>query len=169
MRCGGRVVSALLLLAALAASLLASVSDARSRIIPNGSCLCVACAGLALQALRAWMPTAAAALPVEATLASSLPAPVSCVIAGTCALMVGGAGELLVRRMFGRPGVGMGDVKLCAAWACWLGWLALPAICAACLAGAMVALVRGQRAFAMGPWLTAAFALACVAPALFGL
>ena len=153
MRCGGRVVSALLLLAALAASLLASVSDARSRIIPNGSCLCVACAGLALQALRAWMPTAVAALPVEATLASSLPAPVSCVIAGTCALVVGGAGELLVRRMFGRPGVGMGDVKLCAA----------------CLAGAMVALVRGQRAFAMGPWLTAAFALACVAPALFGL
>lgn len=156
-------MSALLLLVALAASIFASVMDARSRIIPNGSCLAVACSGLALQALRAWAPTVVPALPVEASLAPSLPVPASCVLAGACVLVAGGACELLVRRALGRLGVGMGDVKFCAAWACWLGWLALPAICGACLAGAVFALARGRRTFAMGPWLALAFAVACVA------
>ena len=161
-------MSALLLLVALAASLFASVIDARSRIIPNGSCLAVACSGLALQVLRAWAPAVVPALPVEALLAPSLPGPPSCVLAGACVLVAGGACELLVRCVLGRQGVGMGDVKFCAAWACWLGWLVLPAICVACLAGAVFALARGCRAFAMGPWLTAAFAAACMASSLLG-
>lgn len=161
-------MSALLLLVALAASLVASVRDATSRIIPNGSCLAVACAGLVLQAARTWAPAVVGSLPVEAALSSTLPEPASCVLAGACALVVGGACELLVRRALGRPGVGMGDVKFCAAWAFWLGWLVLPAICAACLAGAVVALVRGRRTFAMGPWLTAAFAAVCMASSLLG-
>lgn len=135
----------------------ASVSDARCRVIPNGACALVALVGLAFQLVRAVAADVVATLPVEAGLSRALPGPGSCCVAAVVVLILGGVGELAVRRVLGRSGVGMGDVKLCAAWACCLGWLVLPAVAVACFAGAVCALARRQRTFALGPWLAAAF------------
>lgn len=84
-----------------------------------------------------------------------------------CAVLLAGfAAEMLYRRVAGRAGLGLGDVKLAAAWAVSLGWLVVPAFAVACLFGAVWALATRQRTFALGPWLSAAFAgallLACL-------
>ena len=125
----------------------ASVADARSRTIPNTCCVAVAACGLVLQAVRVWWPGHAA----------GLPEPVACVGWAAGILVVGVGGEFLLRTLTGRVGVGLGDVKYVAAWACTLGWYVLAGLGVACLLGAAWALARRQSTFAMAPWLSAAF------------
>ena len=69
-------------------------------------------------------------------------------------LVVGSAFELSMRRLRGRGGLGLGDVKYLSAWTLLLGHHALYAFALACLCGALVALVRHQRDFALGPWIS---------------
>lgn len=145
------------MIALLVISVLASVTDVRTRTIPNGCCLGIALCGLALQAMRSWAPGLLAALPLTGWLAAVLPPPASCVIWGVGMLAGGVTLELLRRAFVGREGMGLGDVKLLAAWAAGIGWLVLPALALACLAGALFAIVRRERTFAMAPWLTAGF------------
>lgn len=90
----------------------------------------------------------------------ALPAPALCVACALALLLLGWAAEAAHRALFGRVGMGLGDVKYVAAWACVLGWWVAPALACACLGGAAWASVRGERAFAMAPWLTLAFGAA---------
>lgn len=137
-------------------SCVASVSDARSRIIPNEASFLIAVTGLALQLVRTFMPHALELLVLTGPMADLLPLPVVCVASATGILVVGVAFEALLRR-FGRQGMGLGDVKFIAAWACALGWYVAPGLAVACLLGAVHALVRRERTFAMAPWLTLSF------------
>lgn len=137
-------------------SCVASVSDARSRIIPNEACFLAAVCGLALQLVRVFMPHALELLVVTGPMADLLPLPVVCVASAAGILLIGLAFEGLFRR-FGRQGMGLGDVKFIAAWACALGWYVVPGLAVACLLGAVFALVRRERTFAMAPWLSLAF------------
>ena len=149
------------MIALAALSAWASVADARRRVIPNLACVLVASCGLCLQLSRLLAPGALAALPLTHAVAAGLPAPASCLAWGAGSF-VGGLGlEWLLRAVSGRAGLGLGDVKYLASWALTLGWLVLPALAGACLAGAACALARRRRAFALGPWLSAAFLAAC--------
>lgn len=134
-----------------AAGVFASVRDARTRTIPNACCGAICLLGLALCCLRALT----GALP-------ALPAPVSCATVAVATLLLGVAAEGAYRAVSGRVGLGLGDVKYMAAWACALGWWVAPALAAACLGGALYACTRRERTFAMAPWLTLAFACAFV-------
>ena len=128
-------------------SVWASVADARRREIPNVSCVFIAACGLALRAVcdgaaaGEWLPHAAW---------------------GAGVLLVGAACEFALRALTGRVGVGLGDVKFCAAWACVLGWRVVPALALACMLGAVSALIRKAPTFPMAPWLTLVFVLALV-------
>lgn len=144
---------------ALAASVWASVVDARERRIPNVACAVVAACGVLLQVGRLCAPDVVAALPLTPFVADALPAPLACLMWGAGGLVAGVCSEWWRRARTGRPGMGLGDVKLIAAWTLTLGWLMLGALVAACLLGALWAVVRGAQTFAMGPWLT----LGCVA------
>lgn len=150
---------------AVAVSLVAAVFDARRRVLPNPCCALVAACGLALQAARAFVPGTVEALPLERALAPGLPGPLACVIWAAGLLVVGYAAELGLRRLRGKAGLGLGDVKLVSAWACVMGPLVVPAMALACLVGACAALVRGRPTFALGPWLVACL---CVTLALCG-
>lgn len=137
-------------------------SDARRRIVPNAACAIVAVCGLALQAARAWAPEVLIALPLSSRVAARLLHPAACVTWGAGMLVALTVIELVHRSLAGRVGLGFGDVKYIAAWACVLGWLTLPSLALACLSGAVVALVRRVRTFALGPWLSASFIAALV-------
>lgn len=153
----------MVLLVLIGISLVASRSDARDRIIPNGACLLVAVCGLAFQAVRTWMPHALELLVYDAALAYRLPNPLLCVACAAVVLALGVLVELIVRKVRGERGMGMGDVKFVAAWTSALGWWALPGLAAACLFGAVHALAHREKTFAMAPWLTAAYAVTGVA------
>lgn len=142
---------------AVAASLVAAVCDACRRVLPNPCCALVAACGLVLQAARALAPGFVAGLPLERACVPGLPEPLACVLWAAGVLIAGYAAELGLRRLRGKAGLGLGDVKLAAAWACVMGPLVVPAAAVACLAGACVALVRKQAAFALGPWLVICF------------
>ena len=134
-----------------ASSGLASVRDARVREIPNGCCVAIALAAVLIACARA-----------EADAAPRLVASPLCLAFGVGVLLVGVVIELAFRAVAGRAGLGLGDVKYVAAWAAVLGPASVFALAVACFAGAMFALVRGERTFAFAPWLTGAFALALV-------
>ena len=117
--------------------------------------MAVAACGVLLQVVR----VSSGALP-------GLSVPLACLAWAAALLVVGVGVELAFRSLRGRSGMGLGDVKYASAWAVTLGWLTLPAIAAACLLGAAWALVRRQRTFALGPWLSLAFALLLLATCL---
>lgn len=151
------VLASLCLVAVVAASACAAVRDARERVIPNGCCLCVALCGLSVQAVRIMLQNTTSELWFIGRVLDALPEPGACVAWAAGLLVAGVAAELAVRRLTGRTGLGLGDVKFVAAWACILGFYVLPALAAACLLGAAWALVRRERTFAMAPWLTLSF------------
>lgn len=130
-------------------SVWAGIVDARSRRIPNACCVLVALCGVALQAARA-----------QSRVAPVLGEPLACVELAAALLVAGACLELAYRRLSGRAGLGMGDVKYVAAWAVSLGWLVAPALVVACLLGAAWGLATRQRTFAFGPWLSLVFVAA---------
>lgn len=133
-------------------SVWAGIVDARSRRIPNVCCVLVALCGVALQIVR-----------VQGGVAPVLGEPLSCVWLAAAVLVAGVCLELAYRRLSGRAGLGMGDVKYVAAWAVSLGWLVAPALAVACLLGAAWGLATRQRTFAFGPWLSLVFVAAFLA------
>lgn len=146
------------LVLAMGVSLWAAVTDARERMIPNAACVGVAVSGLLLGLVRARMGLLPAFPPLTRCLATAL----SELAAGTLL-------ELGYRRLSGRVGMGLGDVKFLSAWGCLIGAWNLVGFALACLAGALFSLVRGERTFALGPWLAGSFCLVGVALALTGL
>lgn len=152
------VICAPSLVLAMGVSLWAAVVDARERTIPNAACVGVAAAGLVLGLLRA----RTGLLPAFPLLTRGLAAGLAELVAGTLL-------ELGYRRLTGRVGMGLGDVKFLSAWGCLIGAWNLVGFALACLAGALFSLVRGERTFALGPWLAGSFCLVGVALALTGL
>lgn len=150
------VLGCVCLVVAVGLSVAASVRDSRERVIPNGCCAGVALCGLVLQLLRAKAPE----LVFIGRAGLALPSPLACLACAAGLLVLGVAAELLLRRFTGRTGLGLGDVKFVAAWACTLGFYVLPALAAACLLGAVHALARHERTFPMAPWLTLCFTAA---------
>ena len=146
------------LVLAMGVSLWAAVTDARERMIPNAACVGVAVSGLVLGLVRARMGLLPAFPPLTRCLAAAL----SELAAGTLL-------ELGYRRLSGRVGMGLGDVKFLSAWGCLIGAWNLVGFALGCLAGALFSLVRGERTFALGPWLAGSFCLVGVALALTGL
>lgn len=146
------------LVLAMGVSLWAAVTDARERMISNAACVGVAVSGLVFGLVRARMGLLPAFPPLTRCLAAAL----SELAAGTLL-------ELGYRRLSGRVGMGLGDVKFLSAWGCLIGAWNLVGFALACLAGALFSLVRGERTFALGPWLAGSFCLVGVALALTGL
>ena len=152
------VICAPLLVLAMGVSLWAAVVDARERTIPNAACVGVAAAGLVLGLLRA-----------RTGLLPAFPPLTRCLAAALSELAAGTLLELGYRRLSGHVGMGLGDVKFLSAWGCLIGAWNLVGFALACLAGALFSLVRGERTFALGPWLAGSFCLVGIALALTGL
>ena len=146
------------LVLAMGASLWAAVVDARERTIPNVACVGVAVSGLVFGLVHA-----------RTGLLPAFPPLTHCLAAALSELAIGTLLELGHRRLSGRVGMGLGDVKFLSAWSCLIGGWSLVGFALACLAGALFALVRGERMFALGPWLAGSFCLVGVALALTGL
>ena len=130
----------MLIAASVATALVAARTDARERTIPNWCCVVLACLGLAFQLARALIPGVVGRLAWEREVAALLPDPVVCVVAAAVLLVLGVALELGYRRVFGKAGMGFGDVKYLAAWATLIGPSVLLVLAAACLAGAAFAM-----------------------------
>lgn len=139
-------------------SLWAAVVDARERTIPNAACAAVAVAGLVFGLARA-----------RTGLLPAFPPLARCLVVALSELAAGTLLELGYRRLSGRVGMGLGDVKFLSAWGCLIGAWNLVGFALACLAGALFSLVRGERTFALGPWLAGSFCLVGVTLALTGL
>lgn len=146
------------LVLAMGASLWAAVVDARVRTIPNAACVGVAVSGLVFGLVRA-----------RTGLLPAFPPFTHCLAAALSELAAGTLLELSYRRLSGRVGMGLGDIKFISAWGCLIGAWNLVGFALACLAGALFSLVRGERTFALGPWLVGSFCLVGVALALTGL
>ncbi len=151
------VCFAALCLAYVAALAAIALKDARSRIVPNVAVIALAVLGAAIVVLAPSVPWARG-LP---TLASSLP----------CALVL-----LVVALLFelgwrflhgGSHGMGMGDIKLCAAAAVTLGAWVVPCLAAACVLAGTVNLLRHTDRFAFAPWLCPVFAVCFLYRAFF--
>jgi leader peptidase (prepilin peptidase)/N-methyltransferase len=105
--------------------------DMRSLLLPDALTLPLVAVGLAC---------AAAAVPdrVEADL-----------IGAAAGALAFAAVRTAYRRLRGRDGLGLGDVKLLAALGAWVGWDGLPSVvllgAAAAIAGVLVAGLRGTR------------------------
>lgn len=144
-------------------SIVAAYIDASRRVIPNPISLAVALCGIALQVTRLlvlWVPATVAFLqtfPMTYHIAMELPSALSCLGCAAALLVISTVAEFAVRQFAGKAGMGFGDIKFIAAWACTLGWYILPALAAACLLGAAYALSQHQTRFAFGPWLALAF------------
>jgi Flp pilus assembly protein protease CpaA len=143
-----------MLAVACALAVWASCADASRRQIPNAACLALSLVGLAFQSFR-WAGTGwPALLPWDAAVSCRLASPPACLACALVALVAGTALELWARRLRGAHGLGLGDVKYLAAWACVLGPAALVPFAFACLAGAAASLARGRRTFPFAPWLS---------------
>lgn len=157
------------MIALVAIAVFVAVRDARDRVIPNRLSGALAALGVALQAGRllapAPPPEALARLPA-ARLAAALPPPATCLAAALALLALLVSAELACRRARGRPGMGLGDAKYVSAWACVVGPWAVAVLAVACWLGLAVALARGERDFALGPWLSLAGVAACCLLAL---
>ena len=156
----------MLIAASVATALVAARTDARERTIPNWCCALLAGLGLAFQLARALLPGLVRSLWWEREVAALLPAPFTCVVTAAVVLVVGVVAELCHRHLSGRVGMGLGDVKFLAAWATLIGPAVLLVLAASCLGGAVFALVRSERDFALGPWIFG-FSCALLAVPLF--
>lgn len=138
---------------AVAIAIAVGLRDARDRTIPNNWSGLLAVLGGGFQVLRAvgasWW------LPWERAVAAGEPSPATCLACAAAVLVGGVALELAHRRRVGEAGMGLGDVKYLAAWTLVLGPAAIACFSAACLLGAVAALVRRERDFALGPWISA--------------
>jgi leader peptidase (prepilin peptidase)/N-methyltransferase len=115
-----------------------AVVDIRRLIIPDLAVAAMAALGLGL---------VAAETPPPALLQEVSNALMRAVVAGACLFLL----RLGFRRLAGREGLGLGDVKLMAAGATLLSWPALPyALVLAAVAAIMVVILRGLR---QGAWL----------------
>ncbi|MEY8436777.1 prepilin peptidase [Atopobiaceae bacterium 24-176] len=136
----------------LALAFWASVTDARERRLPNVALAAMAVCALAFQATRFAGAPFAPCDPWLVALCGTLPAPGPLVAGALAATAVAAAVELGARRL-GHGMLGMGDVKLFGCWALLLGWgPAALAMAAGLLLGAVVAFLRRQPTFAVGPW-----------------
>ena len=153
----GIFAATLLTCAFLGVLLWAAVSDARTRRIPNASV-----AALALLVLAGNMtPLLGMDLPYVQGLKSC-----AVVALGVTAAFL--AFEAIWRAVSGRgAGLGMGDIKLIGAAALTLGAWILPCVVVACVLASVVETLRGNKAFAFGPYLCTTFAVCFLYLALF--
>ena len=152
------ILAAVLLSSAFLGVLLwAAVCDACTRRIPN-----VSVAALALLGLVGNMtPLLGMSLPYAQGLKSC-----AVVALGVTAAFL--AFEVIWRAVSGRgAGLGMGDIKLIGAAALTLGAWVLPCVAVACVLAAAVETLRGNKAFAFGPYLCTTFAVCFLYLALF--
>ena len=152
------ILAAVLLSSAFLGVLLwAAVCDACTRRIPN-----VSVAALALLGLVGNMtPLLGMSLPYAQGLKSC-----AVVALGVTAAFL--AFEVVWRAVSGRgAGLGMGDIKLIGAAALTLGAWVLPCVAVACVLAAAVETLRGNKAFAFGPYLCTTFAVCFLYLALF--
>lgn len=122
------LTSALALACALAVLAIAAVTDLRDRVVPNALTLTAFVVGTILSALSG-------SLAAHAT-------------AAVCTVAVLLGVRALGHAMSGRPGLGLGDVKLGAGLALLLGWTALWSFYLAAVVGSLlgaVAWLRGHR------------------------
>ena len=135
----------------------AAVSDARTRRIPNASVAALALLGL----VGNMTPLLGMSLPYAQGLKSC-----AVVALGVTAAFL--AFEVIWRAVSGRgAGLGMGDIKLIGAAALTLGAWVLPCVAVACVLAAVVETLRGNKAFAFGPYLCTTFAVCFLYLALF--
>lgn len=134
-----------------------AVSDARTRRIPNASVAALALLGLAGN----MAPLLGMDLPYVQGLKSC-----AVVALGVTAAFL--AFEVVWRAVSGRgAGLGMGDIKLIGAAALTLGAWVLPCVAVACVSASVVETLRGNKAFAFGPYLCTTFAVCFLYLALF--
>ncbi len=135
-------------------AVLASYVDAKKRVLPNALLLAMALSALAMQGVRllggAWL----AAFAWEAALDARIDAPWMCGLLAVvaCALLVGL--ESWRRGRGAEPGLGFGDAKLAFCWTLALGLLGVWGFALGCGSGAVVAKLRRQSTFALGPWVS---------------
>ena len=135
----------------------AAVCDARTRRIPNASVAALALLGLAGNAF--------VLLGMELPSAQGLKSCAVVALGVTAAFL---AFEVIWRAVSGRgAGLGMGDIKLIGAAALTLGAWVLPCVAVACVLAAAVETLRGNKAFAFGPYLCTTFAVCFLYLALF--
>ena len=153
----GIFAATLLTCAFLGVLLWAAVSDARTRRIPNASVAALALLGLACN----MTPLLGMDLPYVQGLKSC-----AVVALGVTAAFL--AFEAIWRAVSGRgAGLGMGDIKLIGAAALTLGAWILPCVVVACVLASVVETLRGNKAFAFGPYLCTTFAVCFLYLALF--
>lgn len=153
----GIFAATLLTCAFLGVLLWAAVSDARTRRIPNASVAALALLGLAGN----MTPLLGMDLPYVQGLKSC-----AVVALGVTAAFL--AFEAIWRAVPGRgAGLGMGDIKLIGAAALTLGAWILPCVVVACVLASVVETLRGNKAFAFGPYLCTTFAVCFLYLALF--
>ena len=151
------LAAALLSSAFLGVLLWAAVCDARTRRIPNASVAALALLGL----VGNMTPLLGMSLPYAQGLKSC-----AVVALGVTAAFL--AFEVIWRAVSGRgAGLGMGDIKLIGAAALTLGAWVLPCVAVACVLAAAVETLRGNKAFAFGPYLCTTFAVCFLYLALF--
>ena len=153
----GIFAATLLTCAFLGVLLWAAVSDARTRRIPTASVAALALLGLAGN----MTPLLGMDLPYVQGLKSC-----AVVALGVTAAFL--AFEAIWRAVSGRgAGLGMGDIKLIGAAALTLGAWILPCVVVACVLASVVETLRGNKAFAFGPYLCTTFAVCFLYLALF--
>lgn len=153
----GILAAVLLSSAFLGVLLWAAVCDARTRRIPNASVAALALLGLADNAF--------VLLGMDLPYAQGLKSCAAVALGVTAAFL---AFEVIWRAVSGRgAGLGMGDIKLIGAAALTLGAWVLPCVAVACVLAAAVETLRGNKAFAFGPYLCMTFAVCFLYLALF--
>lgn len=138
---------------AVALAIAVGMRDARDRTIPNKLSALLAALGAAFQLAR--VGGLLGGLPWEAAVAAREPSPAVCAACATAVLVCGAGIELAHRARAGEAGMGMGDVKYLSAWVLVAGPAAVACFSAACLLGALCAVARHERDFALGPWISA--------------
>lgn len=134
-----------------------AVYDARRRLIPNAAVLALAVLGVAIGLAGPHASLAHGILPLTQTIPFAL-----------AVLLAGVLLELAWRALKGGShGMGMGDIKLCAAAAVVQGPWVLPCLAVSCLLAAAFNLIVRNDRFAFAPWLCPVFAVCFLYRAFF--